>query len=87
MTALLAGARSVLHEVGAAKTGYENATNLREEAYTDLDKLGMRVLSELKASGALTQTVNDAKGMVRKLTAIEPSIVLLYHKLQQRQKK
>jgi hypothetical protein len=68
MTALLASARSVLQEVGAAKTGYEIATNAREIAYADLDKLGIRVLSELRASGALSQTVNDANSMVRKLT-------------------
>lgn len=67
MSALLSSARSVLKETGAAKTGYENATNAREVAYSDIDKLGMRILSELKSGEALSQTIADANSMVRKL--------------------
>lgn len=68
MSSLLAAARSVLQDVGAAKTGYDNATTAREQAYSDLDRLAMRILSELKSSGAPSQTINDANSMVRKIT-------------------
>ena len=65
---LLNGARKKLNDVGAAKTNYDNATNAREVAYTDLDQLAKRILGELKSSGVLDQTVSDANSMVRKIT-------------------
>ncbi len=65
---LLSNARSVLQETGTAKTNHDNATNAREVAYTGLSQLGLRILSEMRSGGVLSQTVDDANGMVRKLT-------------------
>ena len=68
LSSLLSSARSVLQETGAAKTNHDNATNAREVAYTGLSQLGLRILSEMRSGGVLSQTVDDANGMVRKLT-------------------
>lgn len=67
LTSLLEQARSVMLSVSTAKTGFENATNSREVAFAEIDKLASRILAELKSTGALAQTVADARAMVRKI--------------------
>lgn len=67
LTSLLKQARSVMLSVSTAKTGFENATNSREVAFAEIDKLASRILAELKSTEALAQAVADARAMVRKI--------------------
>lgn len=65
---LLSTARAVMLKVSTAKTNYENAGNQRELLYKEIRLLVTRIIAELKASGALQQTTDDAHTMVRKIT-------------------
>lgn len=67
MTTLLSQARNVLSEVHSARTGYEIATNHREDAFSHLKPLTIRIISTLLAGGAMPQTVADARTMSRKI--------------------
>jgi hypothetical protein len=67
LTTLFNRARTALWNVNAAKTNFENATNSREVAFKEISELATRILAELKSTGALVQTVDDARGMVRKI--------------------
>jgi len=67
LTTLMRQARESLTTVNAAKTAYDNATNHREVTFGDVRTLSTRILSALKATGALQQTVSDARVMVRKI--------------------
>jgi len=67
MNAMLINAQHVLRNVSAAKTAYENATDIREVSFADMDKLCTRIIGALKASDALPQTVDNAKVMTRKI--------------------
>jgi hypothetical protein len=53
MTALLSQARNVLSEVHYARTGYEIATNQREDAFSTLKPLTTRIISTLLSGGAM----------------------------------
>lgn len=65
MYQLLANGRGALDNWSTAKTEHNNAGNAREVSYKGLGKLGTRIVGELKASGVLEQTVNDAKSALR----------------------
>jgi hypothetical protein len=67
MTTLLSQARNVLSEVHYARTGYEIATNQREDAFSTLKPLTTRIISTLLSGGAMPQTVADARTMSRKI--------------------
>jgi hypothetical protein len=58
---LLQIAREVLHKVQQASTDLQKATNEREVLFEQLRVSASRILSELKAGGALPQTVQDAQ--------------------------
>jgi len=73
LTALLNNAHGALMSLKVAKTNFEYATNYREVAYGDLGKLTGRIISELKSSGVLVQTVDDARYIQRKLTGFRIS--------------
>lgn len=60
-------AREKILQVSVAKTDYEHAQNDREDAFNDIRILASRILAELKSSGATSQTIEDAAGMVRKI--------------------
>ncbi|MBY0435309.1 MAG: hypothetical protein K2U26_14475 [Cyclobacteriaceae bacterium] len=64
---LLVQARERLQDVNTARSAYDHATNQREVAFSDLGVLSTRIISALRSSGALRQTVADARTMVRKL--------------------
>ena len=64
---LLNRARTMLWQVSVSKTGYETATNEREVAFAEIKQLASRILSELKSSEVLPQTVADASVMLRKI--------------------
>ena len=68
MSALTNNARQVMADVHAAQTEFDNATNTREVAFKDIQRLGTRIISTLKASGASKLTIEDAQASVRKLT-------------------
>jgi hypothetical protein len=76
---LLNRARAALSRASAAKTGYEIATNEREVAFAEVKQMASRILSELKSSEVLDQTVADAASMVRKMKgrvlAVMPAVV------------
>jgi len=67
MNAMLINAQHVLREVSAAKTAHENATDIREVSFADMDNLCTRIIGALKASDALPQTVDNAKVMTRRI--------------------
>ncbi|MCB0490174.1 MAG: hypothetical protein R2820_12180 [Cyclobacteriaceae bacterium] len=67
MATLLSQARNTLSEVDATKTGYEFATNQREEAFRVLAPLSGRIISAMIAAGAKPETVADARTMSRKI--------------------
>ncbi len=64
---LLIRSEGVIKGVSDAKTSFENATNGREVVAKKINKLASRVLAELKSSGAMSQTIDDARTMVRKI--------------------
>jgi len=64
---LLARAQGSMKGVSDAKTSFENATNGREVVAKEVSKLASRILAELKSSGAMSQTVDDARMMLRKI--------------------
>ena len=64
---LLARAQGSMKGVSDAKTSFENATNQREVVAKEVSKLASRILAELKSSGAMSQTVDDARMMLRKI--------------------
>lgn len=67
LSSIVNRARGALFNVSVAKTNFENATNSREVLFKEVDALAPRILAELKATPALTQTVSDARAMVRKI--------------------
>ena len=67
LQAKLAEARTLLNDVRVAKTAYDNATNTREIAFAGLRPLATRAVTALKASGAATQTVDDARTRLNRL--------------------
>jgi hypothetical protein len=67
LSAIFNRARTALLNVSVAKTNFENATNSREVAFKEIRDLAIRILAELKSTDALRQTVDDARGMVRKI--------------------
>ena len=67
LVALLERSQQALRGVSEAKTGFENATNGREVVAKEVRILAGRVLAELKSTGAMSQTVDDARTMVRKI--------------------
>ena len=73
LMATSAGAHSALLAMGAAKTNFYDATNHREVAFEDVNKLAARIVSELKSSGVLVQKVHDARYIQRKLTGFRAS--------------
>lgn len=67
LEAALAQAQAALASVTATKTTFDNATNNRKEGFTDLKKFATQVVSALKASGASSLAVADAKTSARKM--------------------
>jgi hypothetical protein len=64
---MLGNARTALRQVIEAQTEFENATNSREVAFGKLNKLATRIVAALSASGAMEQTVADARSVIRKM--------------------
>jgi len=73
LVALMNNAQSALDAIKVAKTNNEFATNHREVAFKGLGKLAGRIISELKSSGVLVQTVDDARYIQRKLVGFRIS--------------
>src|SRR5688572_6361622 len=63
----LTAVRAALQSVKAAKTAYDNATNDRELAFQPLKPLATKIINALSATGATTQTVDDARTIVNKI--------------------
>ncbi len=72
MLKLLEEGRLLMNRCSQAKTDFNNQTNLRAVAYDGLSKWAVRIVGELKASGALPQTEDDAQTIVRKLQGYRP---------------
>ena len=67
LNTLLAAARGNLVALNNAFTAFNNATNTRVVAFDPLEKLVTRIVNALDATDAKKQTVNDAKGVARKM--------------------
>src|SRR6187549_2030478 len=64
---LLTRAKAAMLSVSIAKTGFENVTDKREVMSVEINQLVSRAFAELKSSGALPQSINNAAVMVRKI--------------------
>ncbi len=63
-------AQSVINEFKTQKTSFDNAVNLRRNAFEDLKPLSTRIVNALIASGASKLTIDDAKGVNKKVQGI-----------------
>ncbi len=73
LTTLLNNANAAYDSMKEVRSDYKHATNHREVMFEGIDKLAGRVLSELKSSNVLEQTVADAREMTRKLAGRKAS--------------
>ncbi len=64
---LLHNAREALLKVHQSQTDYQDATNQREVLFEQLRMTASRILFELRASGAMAQTLSDAQASARYL--------------------
>jgi hypothetical protein len=67
LTAQHAAAKAAIGSLEQAKTSHDNATNAREIVFMNLKPLSTRMLNALSASGAASQTVDDARSVNRKI--------------------
>jgi hypothetical protein len=67
MDALYIKSRQSIDDVHAAKTDFNNATNVREVKFKETLKLCSRIINALKSNGASVLTVEDAQASVRKM--------------------
>jgi len=67
LSALMNNARQVISEVRTTQIDYDNVTNTREVAFKEIQRLGARIMSALKSSGAGKLTIADAQASQRKL--------------------
>jgi len=70
---LLNNASNADASVSKARSEFEIATNTREVMFEGVPQLAVRILSELKSSNVLEQTVADARTITRKLTGRKAS--------------
>ena len=70
---LLNNASNADASVSKARSEFEIATNTREVMFEGVPKLAARILSELKSSNVLEQTVADARAITRKMTGRKAS--------------
>jgi hypothetical protein len=70
---LLNNASNADASVSKARSEFEIATNTREVMFDGVPKLAARILSELKSSNVLEQTVADARTITRKMTGRKAS--------------
>jgi hypothetical protein len=66
LNTLLTSAQQSLEAVKTARTAYDNAVNIRNQAFTDLPKLMTRIVNILASTGASEKTVEDAYFYARK---------------------
>lgn len=82
LAVLLSSARANLIAVNNALSVYNNAVNARAAAFIPLKKLTTKILNALDATDAQSQTVADARSLVRKIQGrrasafIEPVVVV-----------
>jgi hypothetical protein len=67
LNAMLKQAQDKLFQVSIAKTNHEQAQNVREIAFMEIRSLVSRLMAELRSSGALPQTIDDASVMARRI--------------------
>lgn len=60
-------ADDALLQTKKAKTNFDNATNARQEAFKGLKPLATKIINALAAAGANALTIDDAKGINRKI--------------------
>jgi len=73
LTTLLNNAQAAYDSLKKARSDFKEATNHREVMFEGIDKLAARILSELKSSKVMEQTVADARAMARKLAGRKAS--------------
>jgi hypothetical protein len=67
LQATYASAQSVLNDFKTQKTSFDLAVNERRVAFEDIKPLATRIINALIASGAPKLTIDDAKGVNKKL--------------------
>ena len=64
---LLLNSKSALQMMKNTKTAYDNSTNAREISFAPLKKNATRIMAALEASGAVQQTIDDARTINHKI--------------------
>ena len=64
---LLMNSKSALQMMKNAETAYNNSTNAREISFAPLKKNTTRIMAALEASGAVQQTIDDARTINHKI--------------------
>ena len=64
---LLLNSKSALQMMKNTKTAYDNSTNAREISFAPLKKNTTRIMAALEASGAVQQTIDDARTINHKI--------------------
>ncbi len=72
LQATYAAAQSVLNTFKTQKTGFDTAINTRRDVFEDIKPLSTRIVNALIASGATALTIDDAKGVNKKLQGTSP---------------
>lgn len=67
LQATYASVQSVLNDFKIQKTGFDLAVNERRVVFEEIKPLGTRIINALIASGAPKLTIDDAKGVNKKL--------------------
>lgn len=70
LQALYAAAQSAINDFKTQKTSFDTAINLRRDAFEDIQPLSTRIVNALIASGASKLTIDDAKGVNKKIQGI-----------------
>jgi hypothetical protein len=67
LSQLVTSCKTCLKVVKDNKATYHFATNEREVAFLPMAKLVTKILAAVTATGATTQTLNDVRGLIRKI--------------------
>ena len=67
LQAVYTAAQTMMNNFKVQKTGFDNAINARRIAFEDIKPLATRIINALIASGAPKLTIDDAKGVNKKL--------------------
>ena len=75
LQASYAAVQNIVNSFKAHKTAFDHAINLRRSAFEDIKPLATRIINALIVSGTSAFTIQDAKGVNKKLQGTRPKKV------------